>query len=210
MKTDFVIGFVVLFAGMAGACSGGGHGGFGGFGGGDGGSGGVDGGSGDGGLGATDMAVKLFKLQSGDYKITAVRVGNDGCMVDPNNAMNPSVGRTLPLVNDGMGNIGLGAVTGTPPQPSNGASCPGSPANAACATAPNAKPFNNNVGTLVRDNTVDDGAGCVFHRHVENLVTVTADNQFTAAYTRSDTQHGGGCMTNADCTTTWSWDLSKQ
>ena len=192
MKKYLVMSLVVVAAGTVAAC-------------------GADKLLGDGGTGA-DMAMpKLFKLQSGDYAVTALTLGNDGCMVDPNNAMNPTIGKKLPLVNDGMGNIGLGNLTGTPMQASNGSSCPGSPANAACATAPNAKPFNNNQGTLVRDNKVDDGAGCTFNRHIENLITLTADNTFTAAYTRTDTMHSAGCtLQKTDCTTTWNWTLVKQ
>jgi hypothetical protein len=167
----------------------------------------------DGGTTNDDLATQLYRLQSGTYKATSLTNLNDGCMVNPNDPMNPTVNTVMyTLTNDGMGNIGLGTVGGTPPQPSNGASCPGSPANAACSTATNPLPFNNNVGTLVRDNTINDttgGGSCMEHRHVENLIMLTADNTFTASYTRKDTMHTG-CTATADCTTTWTWTLVKQ
>jgi len=159
--------------------------------------------------GGADMVPQLFKLQSGTYKVTDLRMLTDGCMVNPNDPANPTIGITLSLTNDGNGNIGLGNMVGTPMEPSNGASCPGMPANPACATATNPLQFNNNMGTLVRDNNIDDGMGCTEHRHIENLLTLTADNQFTSSYTRKDTMHMG-CTATMDCTTTWTWDFVKQ
>lgn len=189
MKTYLAMG-LALTAGSMGAC------------------GGTNNILGDG--GTQDMAMaKLFKLQSGDYQVSTLTINNDGCMVNPNDISNPTIGKVFTLTNDGSGNIGLGTLGGMPPQPSNGASCPGTPLNAACATAPNAKPFNNNMGTLVRDNNIDDMMGCTEHRHVENLLTLTADNTFTSAYIRTDTMHKG-CMAMADCTTTWTWSFVKK
>lgn len=159
--------------------------------------------------GTADMTLKLYKLQSGPYKVTSLNVISDGCMVNPNDPANPTVGVDLTLTNDGAGNIGLGKVGGTPPEPSNGASCPGNPVNAACATASNPLPFSDNQGTLVRDNNIDDGAGCTEHRHVENLLQLTADNTFTASYTNTDSNHVG-CSIKVDCTTTYTWSFSKQ
>jgi len=163
--------------------------------------------------------VTLFRLAAGVYKVSGpVAALNDGCLVDPNNAMNPTDGLTWALTNDGAGNIRLnnsdnpntpnqaqqyGPEVGSPPQPALGTSCPGINNPAQCASEPNARPFNNNSGTLVRDNTVSTG-NCTFRRHVVNEVTLTADSTFTAAYTRRDTQHVG-CMPAADCESTWTW-----
>jgi hypothetical protein len=168
-----------------------------------------------------DMTVQLFKLQSGTYNVTGLINITDGCGVNPNDAANPTIGKSFTLTNDGNGNIGLGSVCTAPlapgsgnatcdsAQPSNGVSCLSASMPAVCATASNPLPFNNNMGTLVRDNNIDDGAGCSEHRHVENLLQLTADNTFTASYTRSDTKHMG-CSATADCTTTWTWNFVKQ
>lgn len=163
----------------------------------------------DGGTDTQDMTLKLFKLQSGQYTVTSLTLGNDACMVNPNDTANPTIGVPFALANDGNGNISLGSFGGTPSEASNGSSCPGNPANAACATASSPLPFSDNMGTLVRDNTIDDGAGCSEHRHVENLLSLTADNTFTSSYTRKDSQHSG-CTITADCTTTWTWSFTKQ
>ncbi|MEO6950766.1 MAG: hypothetical protein ABI321_03055 [Polyangia bacterium] len=157
-----------------------------------------------------DMTLQLYKLQSGQYTVTSLTVGNDGCMVNPNDPLNPTIGIDLTLTNDGAGNIGLGKVGGTPPEPSNGASCPGNPANPACATATMSPiPFSDNQGTLVRDNDIDDGNGCTEHRHVENLLQLTADNTFTSSYTNTDSKHVG-CSIKVDCTTTYTWSFTKK
>ena len=181
-------------------------------------------GGGDMSTGPGDMAqVKLFRLQSGVWKVNGpVRIGQDACSVNPNDPNNPTANQIWALVNDGNGGIKLGnptdpnnpgnpqqygADTGTPAQPPQGASCPGGNANPAqCATEPNAMAFNNNMGTLVRDNDVGLQGGCTYHRHAVNQLTLTADGAFTAQYTRKDTNHMT-CMATMDCTTTWAWDF---
>ena len=159
--------------------------------------------------GSNDMTLILFKLQSGMYKVGSLTMVTDDCMVNPNDPANPTVGHSFTLTNDGAGNIALGASVGSPPEASNGASCPGSPANPACASVTNPPSFTNNQGLLIRDNDIDDGHGCTEHRHIENFLTLTADNSFTAQYKRVDTNHMG-CAVKADCTTTWTWDFAKE
>jgi hypothetical protein len=173
-----------------------------------------------------DLAmVTLFRLPQGVYKVSGpVTIGNDQCMVDPNNATNPTAGQIWALQNDGTGLIKLnnpsdpdhpdmvqqyGAEVGNPAQPALGASCPGGAANPAqCSTEPNAVAFNNNMGTLVRDNGVTtEGGVCMLHRHIVNQVNLTADGKFTAAYTRTDTNHQGCTTITTDCTTTWTWNF---
>jgi len=170
-----------------------------------------------------DMVVK--RLTTGVWKVVNdVTIGNDGCQVNPNDPANPTKGQIFALQNDGAGVIKLGnptdpthpsaiqqydgAESGTPPQPAQGASCPGTNNPAQCATELTAVPFNADGGTLVRDNTVGTGAQgtCTFHRHLVNQVALTGDRQFTAQYTRTDTQHVT-CTQTTDCTTTWSWDF---
>jgi len=172
---------------------------------------------------AGDLAPK--RLTTGVWKVVNdVTIGNDGCQVNPNDPANPTKGQIWALVNDSAGGIKLGNPTdpanpgsmqqydtnesGTPPQPAQGASCPGTNNPAQCASELTAVPFNADGGTLVRDNTVGTGAQgtCTFHRHLVNQVALTGDRQFTAQYTRTDTQHVT-CTQTTDCTTTWSWDF---
>lgn len=170
-----------------------------------------------------DMAITLYRLPEGVWKVSGpVTMLDDKCNVNPNDPMNPTAGQIYGLVNDGAGNIKLGntdkfampdmpqmydaAESGMPPQPAQGASCPGTNNPAQCATEPTAKPFNDNKGTLVRDNKVTAN-NCTFNRHVVNQLTLTADGKFTSEYTRTDTMKSM-CITNKeDCTTKWTWQF---
>ncbi|MFI5288620.1 MAG: hypothetical protein ACHQ17_03180 [Polyangia bacterium] len=166
-----------------------------------------------------DAAAPLYKLHSGTYGVTAESSLVDGCMAfDATTAPFSSLtGITKVLANDGAGNISLGGPdangTPTPAEPQEGASCPGSPANAACATATIQPPpqFDNNMGFLVSDYSLDDGQGCTIHRHVENVLTLTADDTFTAAYSVKDDQMTSGCTVETSaCTTSFTWNWKKQ
>ena len=180
-----------------------------------------------------DMAqIQLFRLPPGVWKVSGpVTMITDDCMVKPND---PDVAGGFPmglsmsiwgLTNDAMGNIKLGntdkpampampqiydvAESGVPPQPALGASCPGTGNPAQCATEATAKPFNNNIGTLVRDNDINTMGPqmCTFHRHIVNQVNLTADGKLTAQYTRTDSKKTNCLISKTDCTTKWSWDL---
>jgi hypothetical protein len=180
-----------------------------------------------------DLAPR--RLTSGVWKVVNAVVGNAACQVNPGDPANPATGQIWALVNDSMGGIKLGNATdpahpgavqqydtsesGTPPQPAQGASCPGGAANQVrCASEGNAQPFGPDGGTLVRDNQVGTGAPgtCTFHRHLVNQVYLTGDQAFTAQYTSTDTQHmsagtptdmAAGCAQTTDCTTTASLDF---
>lgn len=169
--------------------------------------------------GGNDMGgVTLYKLQSGTYAVTGESSLVDGCMAFASASdFMTLTGVTKMLTNDGKGNIQFGPPdpngTPTPSEPMEGASCPGDPANAACSTASIQPPpaFDNNMGFLVSDYSLDDGQGCTLHRHVENVLTLTADNTFTAAYSVKDDQMSTGCTVETTaCTTSFTWNWMKQ
>src|SRR5262249_44971214 len=103
------------------------------------------------------------------------------------------------LKNDGNGNVKLnntdkfdmsneaqqyGPEVGMPMQPAQGASCPGTNNPAQCTTESSAMPFNDNMGTLVRDNDVVNGM-CSYHLHLVNQITVTHDRTRTTPAPRA-------------------------
>jgi hypothetical protein len=152
------------------------------------------GGDGDG-DGGTDAGV-TYLLESGTYIATQPTNIVDGCNVDPLNASNPVYGANTPYpLTNNSGAISMGNPTGTPSQPSNGSGT-----------------LVDNEVTLVRDNDVAlaSPSTCTFHRYVQHVITVTADNEFTSNYTRTDSNHSAGCTQTATCTTTWTFTMSKQ
>src|SRR5260221_581988 len=74
-------------------------------------------------------------------------------------------------------------------------------------------PILNNMADLVRDGDATDGA-CMWHEHVNSSVTVTAQNEFTIAVTRTQSMFSAGCTnppppTGGMCTSTWTWHMKK-
>lgn len=143
--------------------------------------------------------ITQYKLETGAYVQTAPTNIVDGCNVNPNDPQNPVAGKVLQLVNTNgaislFGSASPPQPTGTPPMPANGSGN-----------------LSNNYVMLQRDNSVTEGTAnppCTFHRYVEHDFTVTSDNHVTSNYTRRDTAHSG-CTATADCTTTWTYNLSK-
>lgn len=146
---------------------------------------GEDGGLADGG--------ELYLLESGTYVASAATNVVDGCNQNPNDPNNPLAGFEFPLTND-SGEVSLGPPAGTPPEPSQG------------------KGFvDQNTGTLTRNNQVSTSeGGCTYTRSVTNEITLTADNTFTSNYTRVDSDHSAGCTQQEDCTTSFTFTLTKK
>src|SRR5262245_55283513 len=69
--------------------------------------------------GGPDMAIPLFRLPEGVWKVSGpVTMLNDGCMVDPNNAMNPTAGQIWALINECPNDICTGRIKlGNPTDP---------------------------------------------------------------------------------------------
>lgn len=146
---------------------------------------------------AQDMAQAIFRVQSGDYKVTTVTKASDTCMINLDDPANMFVGHVFPLTNDGHYNFTLGPVVGTPPQPSQGQGMVG-----------NVTP---NMGTLTRDNMVMDATtGCNYRLQRTNAITVTGDNALTVQLTENDTMHTTVCMpVKTDCSANYTFTLVK-
>lgn len=158
-----------------------------------GGDSGNDGGTNDGGIG--------FTFVTGVYQPTgAVTVSSDECMNDPNRSTDPTSGKTYKINVSASGTVDFygnpeGTPRGTPAQPSNGTG-----------------QLTGSTATLVRDNDIPASAAstCAFHLKVTQLLTVVGDNQISATYTSTETNHTASCAPVAtDCTTKWTWSLDK-
>jgi hypothetical protein len=141
-------------------------------------------------------AAQVFSLSTGDscFDITSVAAGSsDGCDlgVADTVANNGLVGASIPF------NYDMTAVTisvGTDGSLGGG-------------------PILNNMATLVRDGDTTDGA-CMWHEHVDSMVTVTGTNAFTISASRTQSMFSAGCTTpppptGGMCTSTWTWTMTK-
>jgi hypothetical protein len=160
------------------------------------------GGAGDGGTedlsGGGDLSMVFYKLVSGTYAVQSVTnyMNTDGCHVYGANLLT----YTTTLTNDGSGNVALGPMVGTPMQPSQGSGT-----------------IDNNMGTLTRNNTATDATitNCTYTLMRTNMITLTADNTFTANYSETQSGWSSACMlagedAGTSCTTTWTWTFTKQ
>jgi hypothetical protein len=154
--------------------------------------------SGDGGAGGST----LFPLSRGktDFKITAVSNVNDGCMlgVDMLTEINKD---PIPVTNDVVGTVSTVSVGNTQ----------GSPVQASLGTGT----VSNNVGTLTRDNTVQDkaNAACDFRRKVTSNLQLIGQDKFTLTVKQEESMYKAACTgvpTGGTCTSTWTWTLEKR
>jgi hypothetical protein len=125
------------------------------------------------------------------YKVTAISMSTDGCMIMPGAV----VGMTLPLTYEG-GKVSIGTTMGTPPQPSLGSGM-----------------ASGNKATLTNDNIVGD-MGCTYSRKVTSQFELFGHDKFTLAATENEAMFSAGCGTDVPpggvCTSTWTWTLEKQ
>ena len=131
-----------------------------------------------------DMAMQIFKVQSGAYNVSNIMKVSDGCMMGLEMA---GVFTSIQVTNDGNGNLSLGTqcmTTGNPP------TC-------------NPAVFSNGQGmftdsyhatvmatTMV---TADSGGVCTYNRTRTSMVTVTANNTLNIDFTNADSNIATGC-----------------
>ncbi|MEA2696627.1 MAG: hypothetical protein QOI66_898 [Myxococcales bacterium] len=148
------------------------------------------GGSGGGG-GGSGGASGLFGITEGTYcfKITAIDSGAvDGCDIQ----VALQVGQYLPvkyLMSTAMLTVGTDGSLG-------------------------GGPIANNKGTLTRDNTpaAADMPTCTWHQTDTTMVTVTAENMFTAAVVEKEETFAAACSADhvppgGMCTSSWTWTM---
>lgn len=133
--------------------------------------------------GTADMTMTVYRIVSGNYKVTNLTNKMDSCMIDTD-PMDPILGHVFTVTNDGQSNITIAGVgTGQ-------------------------VLFNKGTLKLAGDYNM---SGCMYHYDVTTNVTVTADNILSAAYSETWTNRTG-CSVNVGttCTSSWTMDMAKQ
>lgn len=131
-----------------------------------------------------DMAMALFKVQSGSYNVSNIVKVSDGCMMGLEMA---GTFTSIQVTNDGQGHLSLGTMcmsTGNPPtcNPAVYSNGQGMFTDSYHATT--------TATTMV---TADSGGVCTYNRTRNNSVTVTANNTLQIDFTNSDTTIAAGC-----------------
>jgi len=148
-----------------------------------------------------DMAMQIFRVQSGTYGVSNIVKVSDSCL------QNLTAGNftTLAVTNDGMGNLSLGdrhTPDGPVPQydPAAYSQGTGTFSDAYHATTTMSVKF-----------TADVSATCTYNLTRTNTVTVTAENTLNIAYMQSQTNHLPDCQpVTEDCTSSYTFTLTKQ
>jgi hypothetical protein len=150
-----------------------------------------------------DMAMKVFKVQSGTYNVTNLVQTSDACMLGlSTTGTNPFA--TLPVVNDGMGNLKLGTMRGpadSPPTYNPAAYSQGS------GTFTDSYHATTTMTTMV---TADTSAACTYNMTRTNTVTVTGDNKMDISFSHMTSNRTAGCMPSvgASCSSAYTYTLS--
>jgi uncharacterized membrane protein len=150
-----------------------------------------------------DMAMKVFKVVSGTYNVSNLTAGSDGCMLGlSTTGTNPFA--TLPVVNDGMGNLKLGTMRGPSDPP---------PTYNPAAYSQGSGMFSDSyhaTTTMTTMVTADTSAACTYNMTRTNTVTVTGDNKMDISFTHMTSSRTAGCIPDvgASCTSTYTYTLS--
>ncbi len=148
--------------------------------------------------GGGDMAMQLFKVQSGSYTVSNVTKVSDACMLGLEQA---GAFPSIQVTNDGHGNLSLGAMcnaTGNPPT---------------CSPAV----YSNGQGTFsdsyhatvmaTTTVTADTAGKCTYSRTRTNMVTVTADNKLHVQFQEDESNIATGCgLSFTTCTSQYTYD----
>ncbi|MDB4967891.1 MAG: hypothetical protein JWN44_3580 [Myxococcales bacterium] len=149
-----------------------------------------------------DMAMKLFKVQSGTYNVSNLVVGTDSCMLGlSTTGTNPFA--TLAVVNDGNGNVKLGTMRGPsdpPPSYTPAAYSQGS------GTFTDSYHATTTMTTMV---TADTSAMCTYNMTRTNTITVVGDNMLNISFSQMTSNRLAACMpaVGTSCTSTYTFTL---
>jgi len=142
---------------------------------------------------ADDMAMQVFKVQSGTYSVSAITKVSDTCNQNLSSANFPELGVT----NDGHGTLSLG---------SNNQSTFSDPALYSNGTGM----FSDSYHVTTKVETDVNATGCMYHLVRTNDVTVVGDNMLNVVYKQTQTMHMGTCTVVAvDCMGNYTFSLSK-
>lgn len=140
-----------------------------------------------------DMAMQIFKVQSGTYNVSMLTKVSDSCMQN----LDSTNFTTLGVVNDGMGHLSLG---------SNNVSY----LSDATLYSQGSGMFTDSYHATTHLDAQADATGCMYHLVRDNTVTVTADNTLTVQYMQTQTNHMGTCtVVTTDCTSAYNFTLTK-
>ncbi len=140
-----------------------------------------------------DMAMAIFKVQSGSYSVSnLVAVGTDTCMQN----LDSTNFTTLGVTNDGHGTLSLG---------SNNVSYLMDPTLYSQGTGM----FSDSYHVTTSLNAPANATGCMYQLMRTDMVTVTADNTLDVKYMQSQTMHMGTCtVVTTDCTSAYNFTLT--
>lgn len=144
---------------------------------------------------ADDMAMQIYKVQSGTYSVSQLTKVSDACMKNLDDTANPF--SALAVTNDGHGTLSLGSTNVSYlPDPTLYSQGTGM--------------FSDSYHVTTSLDSDADATGCMFHLVRTNDVTVTADNTLEVNFTETQTNHMGTCTTGVttDCTSNWTFTLS--
>jgi len=151
--------------------------------------------------GNDDMAMAVFKVQSGTYAVSNLVSVEDSCM----QGLTPSNYTTLQVTNDGSGNLSLGDLhtpTGAVPQYNPQAYSQGT------GTFSDLYHATTTMTTHVTATT--DGT-CTYDLTRTNTVTVTANNTLNIDFTQARSNVASACdPVNTSCTSHYTYTVTKQ
>lgn len=146
-----------------------------------------------------DMAMPVYKVQSGSYNVANLTKVSDACMID-------LIGNgfsKLMVTNDGMGHLKLGKLIGpTDIDPSYN---PAAYSNGE-GTFTDSYHVTTTMTTMV---TASISGSCTYNLTRTNQVTVTADNKLHVEFKEDESSVSAGCgLSSTSCTSQYTYDAS--
>jgi hypothetical protein len=144
--------------------------------------------------GVSDGPMSVWGLSRGSnrYRVTAIEQVSDGCALEPGAV----VGMNLPVTYDETTSvISIGNLQGTPPMPSLGAG-----------------KVAGNMALLTRDNVMDEGGACSYHRVDSGVLRLFDHDKFTLHITEGLSMFSASCTmvpVGGGCVSSWQWTLEK-
>jgi hypothetical protein len=144
-----------------------------------------------------DMAMTVFKVQSGSYAVSNLTKVNDACMID----LAGSGFTSIMVTNDGMGNLKLGSLRGPTDNPP--AFNPAGYTNGE-GTFTDSYHATTTLTTMVK---ADTSGSCTYNLTRTNMVTVTANNKLHVEFKEDESNISAGCgFTGTTCTSQYTYD----
>jgi hypothetical protein len=154
-----------------------------------------------GGGGAGDMAMPVYKVQSGTYAVSAIVSVEDSCM----QGLTSSNFTTLQVTNDGAGNLSLGDLR-TPTS-----SVPQYDPQAYSQGTGMFTDLYHATTTMTTHVTATTDGTCTYDLTRTNVVTVKADNTLGIDFMQARSNVASACTpVNTSCTSHYTYTVTKQ